>query len=91
MKAYVDVEKIQTDTSLQANLLGDAEAPAKGGSAAKIQVMPGISTACGAGPGSTASPGKAMVMSGRKAVEVPKLKLKKDGGQGGVLSTKAYA
>ena len=87
MKAYVDVEQIRTDGSLEANLLGDAEATIKGMRAAKIQVLPGIATP--AGP--TVSPGKAMVMSGRKSVEVPRINLKKDGGQGGVLTVKSYA
>ena len=87
MKAYVDVEKIQTDGALEANLLGDAEAVVKGMSSAKIQVLPGIATP--AGP--TVSPGKAMVMRGRKAVEIPRLKLKKGGGQGGILTVKSYA
>ena len=87
MKAYVDVEKIQTDGSLEANIVGNMEAQLLGKKSPKIMVNPGIATP--AGP--TVSPGKAVIMSGRKTVEIPRLKLKKDGGHGGVLSTKAYA
>jgi len=86
MKAILEVEKIETMGPRFADVLPIVQSTVPPG-----QTTVGMSVSGGPTTGATSSPTVATVTTGTKGVLLPKLSLKKMGGQGGVLTAQGNA